>query len=396
MAGKKAFISTPIIPDQNWSSAGSSNLSIAHDHEVGRGAQGHVVEAVLTLSSDDSDYSCVAKYQDSEEEVPQTPLEFKLHQKLTHHSHAGLLGLIGIYTGTDNQGKMRKYAVLPKCDVILSDCMPAIEQLQKEDVHFFNQVLIDFFHSMVEGLSELAGQQIVHQDLKPKNIGRRKNAWQIFDFGLAESYEDFNKKNPAIKGTPYYIAPELLTNEKNFPFAGDVWAVGLILRRLVSREPFLQYDSRDVVEAHLYAKYQAFEVARCGNLNVVCELLNYQQSVRDVIAQQTTVEDCLSYITDIMCNILPEYRPDLETIQCADKHLQSLLLMPLDVERLSAFYDDVIDSRRPKGTPTIDNEMFKRLENIPSDSPSDFTRSRSCFFNSSSKTMTGELLFKVP
>lgn len=97
-------------------------------------------------------------------------------------------------------------------------------------------------------------QGIVHRDLKPGNILiSRDGRALLFDFGAA-----LNRNNPApedaegIYGTPAFVAPEQIANNEEIDGRADLYALGIILYRLVcGRKPF--YGSRgEVLEAHLH------------------------------------------------------------------------------------------------------------------------------------------------
>lgn len=70
---------------------------------------------------------------------------------------------------------------------------------------------------------------IVHRDLKPENILLEANSdfdsMKIIDFGTALICENGQKLTEKL-GTPYYIAPEVLS--KNYNTKADVWSIGVI------------------------------------------------------------------------------------------------------------------------------------------------------------------------
>eukprot|EP00735_Rhodelphis_limneticus_P011782 TRINITY_DN4929_c0_g1::TRINITY_DN4929_c0_g1_i1::g.16628::m.16628 TRINITY_DN4929_c0_g1::TRINITY_DN4929_c0_g1_i1::g.16628 ORF type:complete len:306 (-),score=58.89,sp/Q9C9U5/SIS8_ARATH/37.92/2e-51,Pkinase/PF00069.20/1.1e-49,Pkinase_Tyr/PF07714.12/4e-48,APH/PF01636.18/0.0024 TRINITY_DN4929_c0_g1_i1:180-1097(-) len=96
---------------------------------------------------------------------------------------------------------------------------------------------------------------IIHRDLKPRNVlltgeGNYMHA-KLCDFGLA-----ITKKHSA--GTPAYMAPELL-EERPFSEKVDVYAFGILLNELFSRQPpFEGLDILDLKRAVLSGKRPAF------------------------------------------------------------------------------------------------------------------------------------------
>jgi len=54
---------------------------------------------------------------------------------------------------------------------------------------------------------------VVHRDLKPENIlidKEQNNILKVIDFGTAIVYDKKNELLNGVKGTSYYIAPEVL------------------------------------------------------------------------------------------------------------------------------------------------------------------------------------------
>jgi NIMA (never in mitosis gene a)-related kinase 2 len=59
---------------------------------------------------------------------------------------------------------------------------------------------------------------------------------QIGDFGLAMNIEDAEAMClTSFRGTPYYMAPEMLQNKK-YSQASDVWALGLVFLELTLKK----------------------------------------------------------------------------------------------------------------------------------------------------------------
>lgn len=71
---------------------------------------------------------------------------------------------------------------------------------------------------------------IVHRDLKPENILLEKNKEmdqiKIIDFGTSLLFDEDNDKLREKIGTPYYIAPEVLS--KKYGTKCDIWSCGVI------------------------------------------------------------------------------------------------------------------------------------------------------------------------
>lgn len=71
---------------------------------------------------------------------------------------------------------------------------------------------------------------------------------KIIDFGLSKlrNKEHFMRLNTKV-GSPYYIAPEILTNNGGYGFECDAWSIGVICYILVSGYlPFSGQTSSEV------------------------------------------------------------------------------------------------------------------------------------------------------
>jgi serine/threonine protein kinase len=91
------------------------------------------------------------------------------------------------------------------------------------------------FRQLVKGVAYIHLKRIIHKDLKPENIFLSEGEIvKIGDFGLSESgatQVDVNKKQ---KGTPLYMAPELLWPEPEITYKVDSFSLGIILFELIS------------------------------------------------------------------------------------------------------------------------------------------------------------------
>ncbi|ERL88222.1 hypothetical protein D910_05610, partial [Dendroctonus ponderosae] len=76
-----------------------------------------------------------------------------------------------------------------------------------------------------------------HRDLKPQNILLDlKNRAKLCDFGFARNMSTGTHVLTSIKGTPLYMAPELI-DEQPYDYNADLWSLGCIIYELLIGTP---------------------------------------------------------------------------------------------------------------------------------------------------------------
>uniref|UniRef100_A0A0C9RYV4 cyclin-dependent kinase n=1 Tax=Wollemia nobilis TaxID=56998 RepID=A0A0C9RYV4_9CONI len=97
---------------------------------------------------------------------------------------------------------------------------------------------------LLEGMSYLHDNWILHRDLKTSNLlFNNKGELKICDFGLARQYGSPLKTYTQLVVTLWYRAPELLLGIKKYSTAIDMWSVGCIMAELLAKEPLFNGKS---------------------------------------------------------------------------------------------------------------------------------------------------------
>ncbi len=103
-----------------------------------------------------------------------------------------------------------------------------------------------------DAIAEAHANGVVHRDIKPGNLflARQPNGTDILkvlDFGLSKLVEATEAPNvtrtTAIMGSPAYMSPEQLRNPKRVDVRTDVWALGVVLYELLTKELPFRFDS---------------------------------------------------------------------------------------------------------------------------------------------------------
>ena len=99
--------------------------------------------------------------------------------------------------------------------------------------------------------------KVIHRDLKPGNIFLDKDLnVKLGDFGLARILSDQSKFAHTRLGTPYYMPPELLSDQlsdQGYDESCDIWSLGCILYELCTLEPPFKAPNAVLLEKKIAA-----------------------------------------------------------------------------------------------------------------------------------------------
>lgn len=162
---------------------------------------------------------------------------------------------------------------------------------------------------MAHALQYLQEKKVLHNDIKPSNILYSEETGAVLiDFGL----RTLEGSAPSSGGTPWYVAPEYLT-EKRREAAAEVWALGIVMLYLLKLVPIPESGRqvkswliRDVVAAR-----HAFVSEAAKNMQ---EWLNVVNRTMEELAKEG---DCVSGIVLRMLEPVPKQRITAsELVQC--------------------------------------------------------------------------------
>eukprot|EP00386_Alphamonas_edax_P013634 GDKI01042079.1.p1 GENE.GDKI01042079.1~~GDKI01042079.1.p1 ORF type:complete len:250 (-),score=51.00 GDKI01042079.1:70-819(-) len=97
------------------------------------------------------------------------------------------------------------------------------------------------------GLEYLHRHKVVHRDIKGANVLLRDDGVvKLADFGCAKALataDDVTAKCETVKGTPLWMAPEVLLG-KPYSTQADVWSLGCtVVEMLTGKPPFSEFSS---------------------------------------------------------------------------------------------------------------------------------------------------------
>lgn len=201
----------------------------------------------------------------------------------------------------------------------------------EEAIPIFIQIANGMFHAHQNG--------VIHRDLKPGNIiiGKSRDNGllvKIIDFGIAhiEDQESTSTKSGAIKGSPYYLAPEVINSEKADE-KSDIYAFGCLMFKTITGS--VPFNGKNIFET--FKKHT-------------------DEDIPEII---DIVEDCPQPLSTI-------------TLQCMEKRpedrIQSIDLVKQQIEEIfSADKSDSEENDKPKVQEQVKFfDSFKlRVKNTP-------------------------------
>ncbi|OMO60556.1 hypothetical protein COLO4_33810 [Corchorus olitorius] len=221
--------SSPSNPSSNSSKWKKGKL-------LGRGTFGHVyagfnsengtmcaMKEVKLITDDD---------QSSKEWLKQLNQEIALLSEL---SHPNIVQYYGSELGSERLSVYLEYV-----------SGGSIQKLLGEYGSFDESLIRTYTRQILNGLAYLHGRNTVHRDIKGANLLVDPNGEiKLVDFGMAKHMTSCASML-SFKGSPYWMAPEVIMNAHGYSLAVDIWSLGCtILEMATSKPPWSQYEGRD-------------------------------------------------------------------------------------------------------------------------------------------------------
>jgi len=130
---------------------------------------------------------------------------------------------------------------------------------------------LDIATQIVRGLAMVHTEGIVHRDIKPANVMvTEAGVVKILDFGIAKMADVTLTKTGTTLGTPAYMSPEQMRDEK-VDHQTDIWSMGVLLYEMLTGvHPFKGRVEAVIAEAVLNKKPEPLTRLR-GDLPPECE-----------------------------------------------------------------------------------------------------------------------------
>ncbi|KAG0484417.1 hypothetical protein HPP92_008496 [Vanilla planifolia] len=128
----------------------------------------------------------------------------------------------------------------------------SIHKLLQEYGQFGEPAIRSYTKQILSGLAYLHAKKTVHRDIKGANILVDPNGQvKLADFGMAKHIT--GQSCPlSFRGSPYWMAPEVIKNVSGCNLAVDIWSLGCtVLEMATSKPPWSQYEGNNMVDETL-------------------------------------------------------------------------------------------------------------------------------------------------
>ncbi|XP_071093089.1 serine/threonine-protein kinase 36-like [Haliotis cracherodii] len=192
--------------------------------KLGEGAFGEVFKGRKKYTSEISAMKYMSKFHKTKKELDGLRNEITIMQGL---AHPHIIQLLDSFETKDDIVVVIELATGELFSVLI------------DEGGFAEDKVRDISCQMSSALYYLHAHRVLHRDLKPENVLIGKGGViKLCDFGFARAMGRDSYYAKTIKGTPLYMAPELM-DETSYTEKVDLWALGCIMYELfVGRPPF--------------------------------------------------------------------------------------------------------------------------------------------------------------
>lgn len=189
---------------------------------VGEGSFGKVYRARRKQTGHVVAMKFILKKGKNEKDIRNLRQEIEILTKLNHDN---IITLLDAFETSHEFVVVMEYAHGELFEVLEDDKTLPEEEVQK------------IAKQLVRALHYLHSNRIIHRDMKPQNILIGPHGTiKLCDFGFARAMSCNTMVLTSIKGTPLYMAPELV-QEQAYNHTADLWSLGCILYELYYGQP---------------------------------------------------------------------------------------------------------------------------------------------------------------
>jgi len=205
-------------------------------HLIGSGAYGDVYLALSETDGSLMAVKCLSiKERHHEKVIRSIQTEIETLRSLSHQN-------IVRYRGTE----------ITEYDLnIFMDYVPggSIASLIKKFGALCENLIEMYAKQILKGLAFLHSKKVLHRDIKGANIlVDTEGVCKLADFGASKKLDDLVVPGEhSIRGTPYWMAPEIIQN-KPYAFGADIWSIGCTIIEMATGKPPWSDTSQNSVQ----------------------------------------------------------------------------------------------------------------------------------------------------
>ncbi|CAI5469878.1 unnamed protein product [Closterium sp. Yama58-4] len=191
---------------------------------VGEGSFGKVYKGRRKFTGQMTAMKFILKHGKSERDIKNLRQEIEILRKLKHEN---IIEMLDAFETPQEFCVVTEFAQGELFEILQND--QALPEAQVQVIA----------KQLVRALYYLHSNRIIHRDMKPQNIlVGAGGIIKLCDFGFARAMSCNTMVLTSIKGTPLYMAPELV-QEQPYNHTVDLWSLGVILYELyVGQPPF--------------------------------------------------------------------------------------------------------------------------------------------------------------
>ncbi|KAM7280842.1 hypothetical protein ACFE04_007976 [Oxalis oulophora] len=237
--------------------------------EIGRGRFGAVHRCVSRESNQPFAVKSISKKSISNDSIDSQCLLYEPKILSLVSPHPNIVQIFNLYEDEDN------------LHMILELCRPNHDlfNLIATNGRLTEKTSRPIMSQLMSAIDHVHKCGVAHRDIKPDNIFfDLDNNVKVGDFGSAVVVYDEERMMggccSGVVGTPYYVAPEVLSGMEYNGEKADVWSAGVVLYIMIAGFPPFYGDSA----------VEVFEAVRRGNLRFPSRVFGFcSKEVKDLI-----------------------------------------------------------------------------------------------------------------
>ena len=220
--------------------------------------------------------------------------------------------------------------------------------------HLQPHEMIDLFIPICKALHEAHEVGVIHRDLKPDNLYLHSSFGEeklvLLDFGIAKTLNQTHRTQTGhLIGTPYYMAPEQITQSKSINHTSDIYSLGVIFYEVLSgTEPYRGDSIYKIFEQHMKGDIPRIDLVVAAELEPFESLISSMlakspknrpqsalaiaQALEQIKSHVSTKVDLSDYLTKLSTSVTYERSNSESQTVAADSLDETLLSMEQQAE----------------------------------------------------------------